>query len=67
MMASSFGGDFPSIAMIVLHSLEGFFLWSSVSTNCLHVFLRSSFVVLVVVVCPPLLCVAVEGSDNPRS
>ena len=50
MMASfsAFGGDFPSIALIVLHSLEGFVLGSSVSTNCLHVFLRCSFVVLVI-------------------
>ena len=45
---SVFGGDLPSIAFIVLHSLEGFVLWSSVSTNCLHVFLRCSFVVLVI-------------------
>ena len=28
---SAFGDDFPSIALIVLHSLEGFVLWSSVS------------------------------------
>ena len=45
---SVFGGDFPSIAFIVLHSLEGSVLWSIVSTNCLHVFLRCSFVVLVI-------------------
>ena len=45
---SAFGGDLPSIAFIVLHSLEGSVLWSSVSTNCLHVFLRCSFVVLVI-------------------
>ena len=45
---SAFGGDLPSIAFIVLHSLEGTVLWSSVSTNCLHVFLRCSFVVLVI-------------------
>ena len=38
----------PSIAFIVLHSLEGSVLWSSVSTNCLHVFLRCSFVGLVI-------------------
>ena len=44
---SAFGGNFPSIALIVLHSLEGSVLWSSVSTNCLHVFLLCSFVVLV--------------------
>ena len=45
---SAFGDDFPSIALIVLHSLEGYVLWSSVSTNCLRVFLRCSFVVLVI-------------------
>ena len=45
---SAFGGDLPSIAFIVVHSLEGSVLWSSVSTNCLHVFLRCSFVVLVI-------------------
>ena len=45
---SAFGGDLPSIAFIVLHSLDGSVLWSSVSTNCLHVFLRCSFVVLVI-------------------
>ena len=45
---SAFGGDLPSIAFIVLHSLEGSVLWSSVSTNCLHVFLPCSFVVLVI-------------------
>ena len=45
---SAFGGDLPSIAFIVLHRLEGSVLWSSVSTNCLHVFLRCSFVVLVI-------------------
>ena len=33
----------PSIAFIVHHSLEGY-----VSTNCLYVFLRCSFVVLVI-------------------
>ena len=50
MMASfsAFGGDFPSIALIVLHSLEGSVMWSSVSTTCLHVFLRCSCVVLVI-------------------
>ena len=42
-----FCGDFPSDALIVIHSLEGYVLWSSVSTNCLQVFLRCSFVVLV--------------------
>ena len=31
---SAFGGDLPSIAFIVIHSLEGSVLWSSVSTNC---------------------------------
>ena len=45
---SAFGGDFPSIALIVLNSLEGSVLWSSVFTNCLDVFLRCSFVVLVI-------------------
>ena len=30
------------------YSLEGYVLWSNVSTNCLHVFLRCSFVVLVI-------------------
>ena len=30
----AFGGDLPYIAFIVLHSLEGSVLWSSVSTNC---------------------------------
>ena len=50
MMASfsAFSGDFPSIALIVIHSWEGSILWSSVFTNCLHVFLRCSFVVLVI-------------------
>ena len=37
---SAFGSDLLSIAFVVLHSLEGFVLWSSISTNCLHVFLR---------------------------
>ena len=45
---SAFGGDLSSIALIVLHSLEGSVLWSSVSTNYLHVFLRCSFVVLMI-------------------
>ena len=45
---SAFVGDLPFIAFIVLHSLEGSVLWSSVSTNCLHVFIRCSFVVLVI-------------------
>ena len=45
---SAFGGDFPSIVFIVLQSLEGSVLCSSVFTNCLHVFLRCSFVVLVI-------------------
>ena len=50
MMASfsAFGGDFPSIAFILLHSLEVYVLWSSVSTNCLHVFLWCSFVIVVI-------------------
>ena len=50
---SAFGDDLPSIALIVLHSLEGSVLWSIVSTNCLHVFLRCSFVVLVI---PAFIC-----------
>ena len=45
---SAFASDLPSIALIVLHSLEGSVMWSSVSTNCLHAFLRCSFVVLVI-------------------
>ena len=50
MMASfsAIGGNFPSIALIVLHSLEGSVQWSSVSTNCLHELSTSSFVVLVI-------------------
>ena len=45
---SAFGAYLPSIAFIVIHGLEGSVLWSIVSTNCLHVFLRCSFVVLVI-------------------
>ena len=45
---SAFGNDLSSIVLIVFHSLEGSVVWSSVSTNCLHVFLRCSFVVLVI-------------------
>ena len=45
---SAFGGDLPSIALIVLHRMEGSVLWSSISMNCLNVFLRCSFVVLVI-------------------
>ena len=41
---SAFGNDFPSIVLIVLHSLE-------VSTNCLYVFLQCSFIVLVIICC----------------
>ena len=44
----AFGGDLPYIALIVLHSLEGYVMWSSVSKNCLHVFLRCSFVILII-------------------
>ena len=33
---SALGGDFPSIVLIVLQSLVGSDLWSSVSTTCLH-------------------------------
>ena len=38
MMASfsAVGCDFPSILLIVRHSLEESVLWSKVSTNCLH-------------------------------
>ena len=36
---SAFGDELPSIALIVLHSLEGSALWPSVSTNCLRVLL----------------------------
>ena len=45
---SAFGDDLLYIALIVLHILEWYVLWSSDSTNCLHVFLRCSFVVLVI-------------------
>ena len=45
---SAFCSDFASFTLIVLHSLEGSLLCSSVSTNYLHVFLRCSFVVLVI-------------------
>ena len=64
MMASfsAFGSDFPSIALIVLHSLEGSDLWSSVSMNCL----RCSFVVLVI--SSFICCIAGElGSLDLRS
>ena len=44
----AFGGDLPSIALIVIHSLERHVLWSSVSRNCLHLFLRCLFVVLAI-------------------
>ena len=44
---SAFVDYFPSIELIVLRSLEGSVLWSSVSMNCLHVF-RCSFVVMVI-------------------
>ena len=40
------GSDFPSIALIVLHSLIGSELWYNVSSNCIHVCLQCSFVVL---------------------
>ena len=48
MMASfsTLGRDFLSVALFVLHSLVWSDLWSSVSTNCPHVCLRCSFVVL---------------------
>ena len=45
---SALAGDIPPIALIVLHSLVGSDLWSSVSTNCFHVCLPCSFVVLVI-------------------
>ena len=44
----AFGGDMLSIALMVIHSLEGSVLWSNVSTNYIHVFLRCSFVVLLI-------------------
>ena len=63
---SAFGNDSPSIALIVLNSLEGSVLWSSVSTNYLHVFLRCLFDVLVISAF--ICCRAGEvGSLNPRS
>ena len=68
MMASfsAFSGDLPSIALIVLHSLEGSVVWSSVSTNCPHVFLRCLFVVLVI--SSFICCRACEvGSLDQRS
>ena len=40
--------DLPSIALIVLHSFVGSVLRSNVSTNCLHLCLLCSFVVLVI-------------------
>ena len=58
---SAFGADFPSIALLVLHSLKGSVLWSSVSTNYLHVFLRCLFVVLVI--SSFICCKAVEALD----
>ena len=56
-----FAGDFPSIAFIVFHSLEGPVLWSGASTNCLHVFLRCSFVVFL-----PCCRAGEEGSLDLR-
>ena len=47
-MSSAVGDYLLSIALIVLHSLEGSVVRSSVPTNCLHMFLRCSFVVLVI-------------------
>ena len=41
---SAFGGDFPSIAFIVLHSLEGSVLWCSVSMCSCVVLVISSFI-----------------------
>ena len=65
MMASFsvFGGDFPFIALIVLHTLKGSVIWSSVSTNCLHVFLRC----LVVLVITSFICSRtgeISGSED---
>ena len=45
---SALVGDFLFIALIVPHNLKGSDLRSSVSTNCLHVCLRCSVVVLVI-------------------
>ena len=57
---SAFCDDFPYIALIVLHSMEGYVLWSSVSKNCLHVFIRCSFVVLVI---PSFICYRAGGGS----
>ena len=58
--------DFLFIALIVLHSLVGSDLWSSVSTNGLHVCLCCSFVVLVIL--SFICCRAIEvGSLDMRS
>ena len=45
MMASfsAFGGDLPSIALIVIHRLEGSVLWSSVSL-CSQFVIASKFI-----------------------
>ena len=40
--------DLPSIALIVLHSLEESVLWSMVSTNCFHLACLCAVVVLVI-------------------
>ena len=50
MMASfsALASDFLSIVLRVLHSLVGSDSWFSISTNCLHVCLRCSLVVLVI-------------------
>ena len=40
--------DLPSIALIVLHSLEESVLWSMVSTNCFHLACLCAVVILVI-------------------
>ena len=45
---SAVGVDLPSIALIVLHSLEESVLWSMVSTNCFHLACLCAVVVLVI-------------------
>ena len=45
---TTFGGDLQYIALTVLRGLEGSDLWSSVSTNCLHVSILCSFVIMVI-------------------
>ena len=45
---STVGVDLPSIALIVLHSLDQSVLWSMVSTNCFHLACLCAVVVLVI-------------------